>query len=534
MQIRNLLACMLGLTLMGCQQIGASCEVPAIEQATENLGPIEQYSLAELSEGMADKRFSSEAITAAYLQRIAEIDDAGPELNAVLALMPDALAIAKQRDQQRCDGEVLGPLHGIPVLIKDNIEAAGPVPTTAGSTALLENVTGRDAPLVARLKEAGAIILGKTNLSQWANFRSDDSTSGWSSVGGLVKNPHRLAYNSCGSSSGSGAAMAAGLAAGTIGTETDGSIMCPSSANGIVGLKPTVGLVSRRYIIPISETQDTAGPMTRSVTDAAIMLTAMAGTDPQDKATAEADERRRDYAADLSVQGLEGVRIGVMRDQLGENPAIIEQFEKALSQMREAGAMIVDIPERGIDEETLGDAEFKILLVEFKAGLNAYLASTPESVKVRTLADLIQFNAANKDIELAHFGQELFEMAEEQAGLDDPEYRAALQATRRIAGTEGIDRLLRENEVDVLVSPTLGPAWRSTLGQGDKFEGPSASWLPATSGYPHLTVPMGAVDNLPIGISFYGPKWSDHALLKVGYAYEQNSKARRDPKFLED
>ncbi len=291
MQIRNLLACMLGLTLMGCQQIGASCEVPAIEQATENLGPIEQYSLAELREGMADKRFSSEAITAAYLQRIAEIDDAGPELNAVLALMPDALAIAKQRDQQRCDGEVLGPLHGIPVLIKDNIEAAGPVPTTAGSTALLENVTGRDAPLVARLKEAGAIILGKTNLSQWANFRSDDSTSGWSSVGGLVKNPHRLAYNSCGSSSGSGAAMAAGLAAGTIGTETDGSIMCPSSANGIVGLKPTVGLVSRRYIIPISETQDTAGPMTRSVTDAAIMLTAMAGTDPQDKATAEADER---------------------------------------------------------------------------------------------------------------------------------------------------------------------------------------------------------------------------------------------------
>ncbi len=529
------------ISLGGCDAIGSpltgECQVPALEEARANLSNIEDYSLAELAEGMDKGILSSEAITEAYLDRIAELDDVegGPQLNAVLSLMPDALEIARVRDAERCDDGERGALHGIPLLVKDNIEVAGPVPTTAGSTALSDNVTDRDAPLIERLKNEGAIIIGKTNLSQWANFRSSNSTSGWSAVGGLVKNPHRLPYNSCGSSSGSGSAMAASLAAGTIGTETDGSIMCPSSANGVVGLKPTVGLVSRRHVVPISHTQDTAGPMTRTVRDAAMMLTAMAGSDPEDEATVEADAQKENYTSGLSENALKGVRIGVMRDQVGDNPAIIEQFDAALTVMEAQGAVLVEIPDRGIsdaDQEALGEAEFLILLTEFKADLNAYLATTPKAVTTRTLADLIAYNAANAEVEMPHFGQELFEQAQAQAGLTDPRYLAALKTTKRIAGEQGIDRLLRENDVAVLVSPTLGPAWLSTLGDGDIFEGPSASWLPATSGYPHLTVPMGAIDDLPVGISFYGAKWSEALLLSAGYAYEQASQMRVTPQFL--
>ncbi len=529
-------------SLTACDAIGgtfgsAACSVPELAEASANLGNVEDHSLADLVRMLEAGETSSEAITAAYLARIEELDDAdgGPQLNAVLSLMPDAMELAKASDAARCDGEKLGSLHGIPLLVKDNIEVAGSVPTTAGSTALSDNVTDRDAPIIARLKDAGAIILGKTNLSQWANFRSTNSTSGWSAVGGLVKNPHRLPFNSCGSSSGSGSAMAAALAAGTIGTETDGSIMCPSSANGVVGLKPTVGLVSRTHVVPISHTQDTAGPMTRSVMDAAMMLTAMAGTDPDDAATAEADAQASDYTAGLSADGLKGMRIGVMRSQVGDNPAIIEQFDAALSVMEAQGAVLVEIPDRGIsdaDQEALGEAEFLILLTEFKADLNAYLAATPKAVTTRTLADLIAYNTANAEVEMPHFGQELFEQAQEQKGLTDPRYLEALKTTKRIAGVEGIDRLLRENDVAVLVSPTLGPAWRSTLGDGDTFAGPSASWLPATSGYPHLTVPMGGIEGLPIGISFYAGKWSEGLLLKAGYAYEQASNKRLTPQFL--
>ncbi len=528
------------LTLAGCDALSGAvleaCAVPDVEQARANLGDVEQYSMAELSAGMRDGAFSSEAITAAYLERIAELDDAedGPQLNAVLSLFPDALDQARASDEARCDGGDVGALHGIPLLVKDNIEVDGAVPTTAGSTALSDNVTDRNAPLIQRLEDAGAIIIGKTNLSQWANFRSTNSTSGWSAVAGLVKNPHRLPYNSCGSSSGSGSAMAASLAAGTVGTETDGSIMCPSSANGVVGLKPTVGLVSRTHVVPISHTQDTAGPMTRTVTDAAMMLTAMAGSDPADAATAEADAQASDYTAGLSADALKGMRIGVMRSQVGDNPAIIEQFDAALAVMEAQGAVLVEIEDRGIsdaDQEALGEAEFLILLTEFKADLNAYLATTPKAVTTRTLADLIAYNTANAEVEMPHFGQELFEQAQAQAGITDPRYLEALKTTKRIAGVEGIDRLLRENDVAVLVSPTLGPAWRSTLGDGDTFSGPSASWLPATSGYPHLTVPMGGIEGLPIGISFYAGKWSEGLLLKAGYAYEQASNKRLTPQF---
>lgn len=427
-----------------------------------------------------------------------------------------------------------GALHGIPVLIKDNIEVAGPVPTTAGSTALKDNVTNRDAAVIERLKAAGAVILGKTNLSQWANIRSDDSTSGWSSIGGLVKNPHLLTHNACGSSSGSGAAAAASLAGGAVGTETDGSVVCPASANGIVGLKPTVGLVSRSHIVPISHTQDTAGPMTRTVRGAAMMISAMAGTDPVDERTALADSKREDYVADLDKDGLRGLRIGVLRDQIGDQSGTRSEFVKALEVLEAQGAVLVDIADTGVDQDALGEAEFKILMVELKHDMNAYLASLPETVKSRTLADLIAFNKTHAEVELRYFGQELFELAEQQPGLDHSEYVAARKFALEQAGPKGIDRLLATYDVQLLVAPTLGPAWKSSLDGGDVFEGPSASQLPAISGYPHLTVPMGSVDGLPVGISFLGPAWSEKLLLQAGYAYEQASRARMVPQFRDE
>lgn len=528
------IALFLAATLQACSGDTPEQEVPALETALTNLGDIQTYSLADLSEGMEQGRSSSEAIVTAYLARIEQIDKSGPTLNSIIALMPDALDVARQRDAERARGELRGVLHGIPVLIKDNIEVAGPVPTTAGSTALKDNVTNRDAAVIERLKAAGAVILGKTNLSQWANIRSNNSTSGWSSIGGLVKNPHLLSHNSCGSSSGSGAAAAAGLAGGTVGTETDGSVVCPASANGIVGLKPTVGLVSRSHIVPISHTQDTAGPMTRTVRGAAMMMSAMAGSDPADQRTAPADSKREDYVAALDKDGLRGLRIGVLRDQIGDQPGTEKEFLKALEVLKAQGAILVDIADTGVDQDALGEAEFKILMVELKADMNAYLASLPGTVKSRTLADLIAFNLTHADVELEHFGQELFELAERQPGLEDPEYVAARKFALEQAGAKGIDRLLAAHDVALLVAPTLGPAWKSSLVTGDKFAGPSASQLPAVSGYPHLTVPMGSVDGLPVGISFLGPAWSEKLLLRAGYAYEQASQARLVPQYRDE
>jgi amidase len=475
---------------------------------------------------------SSEAIVRRYLDRIAQIDDSGPKLNAVIATFPDALEQARKLDAERKAGKVRGPLHGIPVLVKDNVEVAGPVSTTAGSLALKDNATNRDAPIVARLRSAGAVILGKTNLSEWANIRSNDSTSGWSAIGGLTRNPHALDRNSCGSSSGSGAAIAADLAPMAIGTETDGSIVCPASINGIVGFKPTLGLVSRSLIIPISHSQDTAGPMTRNIRDAALMLTVMAGSDPADAATAEADKRKTDYAAGLSVTALKGMRIGVMRDQVGKKRAIAERFDAALAVMKSAGAEIVEIAETQKGLEELGDAEFEVLMVELKADLDAYLAKAAPAVKARTLEEVIAFNKATP-AELRWFGQESFELAQSKGGLDDPKYLEALAKSKRLAREQGIDRLLKENKVDLLVAPTTGVAWKTDLVNGDQYSGPSASQLPAVAGYPHLTVPMGAIKGLPLGISFIGTAWDDAKVLRAGYAYEQASKARADPTFAE-
>lgn len=465
---------------------------------------------------------TAEAKTEAALDRIAALN---PRLNAVIAVDPTALDQARSIDRQRTAGQAL---QGWPILIKDNIETAGPLPTTAGSLALKDNVTGRDAPLVAGLRAAGAVIVGKANLSEWANIRSGNSISGWSAVGGQTRNPHALNRNTCGSSSGSGAAVAAGMVPAAIGSETDGSITCPAAINGIVGFKPTVGLVSRTHIVPISHSQDTAGPMTRTVRDAARVLGAMAGSDPADPATAEADRHRVDYAGSLSAQSLRGARIGVIRfaSGFGTDPA----FEEALRTLQRQGATLVEIKEH--DRSGVSQNEFKVLLTELKADMNAYLATTPRSVTTRTLADLIAFNKANAATEMPLFGQETFEEAEATKGLDDPAYKAARATSLRRAGAEGIDKLLKDNDVIALVGPTMPPAWPIDAVNGDQIAGGGAGNLAAVAGYPHLTVPMGHVKGLPVGLSFIGPKWSDALILSLGYAYEQASMKRVEPRYL--
>lgn len=516
----KLRATLLSIALALCGALAAASAKAPRAAATLQPDRITAMTASEMARAMAAGQLTSEAIVRAELARIAAVDGAGPRINSVIATFPDAVEQARQRDAERRAGRVRGVLHGIPVLLKDNIEAAGPVPTSAGSLALAQSITGRDAPLVARLRAAGAVILGKTNLSEWANFRSEKSTSGWSAVGGLTRNPWMLDRNACGSSSGSGAAVAAFLAPLAVGTETDGSITCPAAINGDVGFKPSVGLVSRRYIVPISHSQDTAGPMTRSVEDAARLLLAMAGSDPADPATREADAHVAGLSRAFAPGGLIGVRIGVLRDEVGKNAKIAAAFEQALAAMRRAGATIVDIPDSG-EFEGLGEAEFTVLLTEFKADMAGYLADLPPGrVAARSLADLIAFNQRESARELRHFDQGIFEQAEKTQGLSDPAYQAALAKARRLAGPEGIDRLLRDNRVDLLVQPSNGPAWRSTLGQGDKFSGPSASRLPAIAGYPHLTVPAGLVDGLPVGVSFIGTRWDDARVLAAGRAYE--------------
>jgi amidase len=494
------------------------------------LPPVEGKDAATLQAEMTARRINSDVITATYLERIRTLDDHGPQLNAVIATFPDATSQAHALDLERQAGRVRGPLHGIPILIKDNIEATGPVATTAGSLALKDNVTNRDAPLVARLREAGAVILGKTNLSEWANIRSNNSTSGWSAVGGLTRNPHALDRNTCGSSAGSGAATAASLAPITIGTETDGSITCPAGVNGIVGFKPTVGLVSRTHIVPISHSQDTAGPMTLTVRDAAAVMTVIAGSDPADPATAEADARKVDYAAALSPDALKGKRIGVLRDRIGDRADIAALFDAALKQMTDLGATVVEIADSRKGLEELGAAEFELLMTELKADMATYLASLPAKDGPKTLADLIAFNKAHLE-ELRWFDQALFELAESKAGLDSPAYVEAKAKAARLAGPEGIDRLLAADKLDLLIAVTNGPAWTSDLVNGDHYSGPSASQLPAVAGYPHLTVPMGSIEGLPIGLSLIGAKWSDADVLAAGYAYEQASRKRVTPTF---
>jgi len=462
----------------------------------------------------------AEQATLAAIARVQRID---PFVNAVIALDPTAIAQA-----QRVDASGLrGPLAGVPVLLKDNIEAAGPLPTTAGSLALVNNITNRDAPLVARLRQAGAIILGKTNLSEWANIRSSHSISGWSAVGGQTRNPHALDRNPCGSSSGSGAAVAAGEVDYAIGTETDGSITCPAAINGVVGFKPTVGMVSRTHIVPISASQDTPGPITRTVRQAAEMLSVIAGSDPADRATRAADAHRANFAAGLSVHSLRGARIGVMRFAAGFGTDA--QFDAALAVLRAQGATLVEI--KTFDDKLIGGNETKVLHAELKAGMNAYLASTPPAVTSRTLAAVIAFNQAHAAQEMALFGQETFIEAQKTKGLADPAYKRARATSLAAAGANGIDRLLKANRLDALVGPTMPPSWKIDAVNGDQISGGGAGSLAAVAGYPHLTVPMGAVHGLPVGLSFMGAKWSDAKILSLGFAYEQASRALVAPRF---
>ena len=488
---------------------------------------VEEASIADLRAMMA-KGVSSEAITRAYLARIAAMDRKGPTLRSVIAVNPDAIAQAQAADARRKAGKPIGPLDGIPILVKDNIETKDPVATTAGSLALKDNVTGRDAPVVAELRSAGAVILGKTNLSEWANIRSNNSISGWSAVGGQVRNPYALDRTPCGSSSGTGASIAASFAAAGLGTETDGSVVCPSSINGLAGLKPTIGLVSRTHVVPISHSQDTPGPMARSVRDVAVLFSSMIAPDPADPATKDAAAHRRDYARSLSWASLKGVRVAVLRPRMGDD--LKAAFEAALAVLKAQGAVLVDV--EAPKSDGLGEAEFAVLLSELKGDLNTYLATTPPAVKTRTLADVIAFNEANKAVEMPFFGQETFIAAEATRGLDDPEYLGARAKSLRLAGKEGIDAMLAKANATILVEPSYGPGWLIEPVYGDQYQGPSSSELPAVSGYPNLTVPMGLVKGLPVGLSFIGTAYSEQKLLEAGYVYEQASHKRVPPRYL--
>ena len=487
--------------------------------------PVEERSIEQLQADMTAGRASSVDLVQAYLKRIAAMDRKGPALRSIIALNPDAIAQAKALDAERKAGRIRGPLHGVPILIKDNIETADRMATTAGSLALKDNITGRDAPLVAELRRAGAVILGKTNLSEWANIRSTRSISGWSAVGGLVKNPYALDRTACGSSSGSGAATAASFAAAAVGTETDGSVVCPSSINGLVGLKPSIGLVSRTHVVPISHSQDTPGPMAKTVRDAAILFSAMSAADPADAATSGAV--KKDYAAGLSASALSGLRVAVLRPDM--TPDLAARYQEALDVLKAAGAELVDVEAPKLPG--LGDAELTVLQTELKADLDAYLATTPAAVTTRTLDDVIAFDRANRATEMPFFDQETFEAAAKTKGLDDVGYKAARAKSLKMA-SEAIDGMLAKARATVLVEPTYGPAWLQEPVYGDQYGGPSSSELPAIAGYPNLTVPMGLVRGLPVGLSFIATKFGEATVLGAGYAFEQRSRARVAPRYL--
>jgi amidase len=495
--------------------------------------PLDELTVRDLQDAMAAGRYSSHRLVELYLERITAIDRGGPALRSVLEVNPDALAIADALDAERRSGRVRGPLHGIPILLKDNIDTHDRMMTTAGSLALQGSIADRDAFVVDRLRAAGAVILGKTNLSEWANFRSTRSTSGWSGRGGLVKNPYVLDRNPCGSSSGTGSAIAANLAAVGVGTETDGSIVCPSGANALVGIKPTVGLVSRTGIIPISHTQDTAGPMTRTVADAAILLGAMTGVDPRDKATAGAAGRTvPDYTTSLRADGLKGARIGVARKKyFGYSTATDALVETAIAEMKKQGAVIVD-PADIPSAAQLDACELDVLLYEFKADINSYLAGRDALAPVHSLKELIAFNLREKEREMPFFEQELLLQADKKGPLTSPAYRQALARCRTRSRTAGIDAVMTRHRLDAIVAPTGSPAWVTDLVNGDHFLGASSTPA-AVAGYPSVTVPAGFAHGLPVGLSFIGRAWSEATLIKLAYAYEQGTRLRKPPQFLQ-
>jgi len=490
---------------------------------------LEEVTITELQDGLKSGRYSSRSLVEKYLDRINDVDKKGPAINSVIELNPDAEGIAVTLDRERKEKGARGPLHGIPILIKDNIDTADRMMTTAGSLALVGSKPLQDAFVVKKLRDAGAVIIGKTNLSEWANFRSNHSSSGWSGRGGQTKNAYVLDRNPCGSSSGSGAATAANLCAAAIGTETDGSVVCPSSANSLVGIKPTVGLVGRSGIIPIAHSQDTAGPMTRSVADAAIILGALTGIDPRDGATSQG-KSFTDYTQFLDKNGLKGMRLGVVRKNFGFNDGVDKLMNELLVEIKKLGAIIIDptdIPTSG----KFDDSELEVLLYEFKTDLNAYLARLGPQAPVHSLKEVIAFNERNREREMPFFGQDLFTKAEEKGPLTSKKYLQALSKNHLLTRTQGIDLVMSKNRLDALIAPTGGPAWPTDWINGDHFTGGYSS-ASAVAGYPHITVPAGYVFGLPVGISFFAGAYSEPKLCKIAYAFEQATKARRAPQFL--
>ncbi|GAB2491927.1 amidase [Arenimonas alkanexedens] len=512
--------------LVACSQPPAPAQTETALQPVEI--KLEELDVAQAQARMTAGEFTAEALTAAYLARIELIDDQGPTINAVIEINPDALTHARALDAERAGGKLRGPLHGIPVLLKDNIDAVG-MANSAGSLALADNQPTRDAFLVARLRNAGAVILGKTNLSEWANFRSTRSSSGWSSRGGQTRNPYVLDRNPCGSSAGTGSAISASLATVGVGTETDGSIICPSAVNGLVGLKPTVGVVSRDGIIPISISQDTAGPMGRSVADVAALMNALAGMDEADPAAhAAAGNLPLDYTAALDANALAGKRLGVLRQAMGYHPAVDANVEASIAALRAAGAEVVDVR-----IETLGQwsaDELNVLLYEFKDGLNAYLADRPNVPG--SLEALVAWNTANAAQAMPWFAQELFVLAQAKGGLDTPDYLRARDRIRRLAGEDGLLKVLDAERLDAVIAPSTSPAWPTDWINGDHFTG-AGYGVAAVAGTPSLTVPSGEVQGLPIGLVFMGRPYSEPELLAMGYAFEQGTRARRAPRFLQ-
>jgi len=494
---------------------------------------MQEWTISELQQKLSSGELTARQLAEMYLGRIATIDDGENGINSIIELNPDALVIAEQLDAERVEGKVRGPLHGIPVLIKANIDTFDRMSTTAGSLALEGSVALQDAFLVERLREAGVLILGKTNLSEWANFRGLNSTSGWSSLGGLTRNPYALDRTACGSSSGSAAAVAANLCAASVGTETDGSIICPAQTNGVVGIKPTVGLVSRSGIIPISHSQDTAGPMARTVADAAALLGGLAGVDEADAATKSSEERAyEDYTQFLDPDGLKGARVGVARELFGTDKRVLDIIESGLETMKSLGAELIEVEMASSDK--FSKTELELMLYEFKADLNAYLANRGRMAKVHSLEDVIEFNEENRERVLPYFGQERMEGAQKKGSLANKKYISALEKNRRLSRLEGIDAVMKEHKLDGIVCPSGGPAWLIDLINGDggrSWDMDSTSYA-AVAGCPHITVPAGYIFGLPIGISFFAGAWQEPALLKLAYAFEQATKARVPPKFL--
>ena len=530
----------LQITLAGSPALAltglSSCSKPKLEGNTAfpnivGSFQLDELTISELGAAIQSGSHTARSITELYLQRIEEIDGQGPSLNSVIEVNPDARAIAEQSDKERQENGIRSPMHGIPVLIKDNIDTSDNMMTTAGSLALRGSRPRADSFVAQKLRQAGAVILGKTNLSEWANFRSTRSTSGWSGRGGQTRNPYALDRNPCGSSSGSAVAVSANLCAAAIGTETNGSIICPSSINGIVGIKPTVGLIGRSGIIPIAHSQDTAGPMARTVRDAAVLLSVLTGLDGRDDTTKQSAGRTAsDYTRFLDPRGMDGARIGVARNYLGFHASVDRLMEDAIEVMKGLGAVVIDpadVESRG----QYGGSGLEVLLYEFKAGLNTYLPSLQDGVAVRSLQELIRFNETNRDSEMPYFGQEILQMAQERGDLSSPEYRRALRKVRRLSRDDGIDATLGKHRLDAIIAPSGGPAWLTDWINGDPSSGGSSSPA-ARAGYPNVTVPMGFVHSLPVGISFFSKAYSEPLLIKLAYAFEQAANHRGKPHFM--